>query len=92
MRDASRAALLAIGEAEAAQSKTHSGLRAQFNRHLIKPGLLPEVLNTMFVSASQLRLVADYDGVFLSRETVAIVVAEAEQFLVIITNFIEQHQ
>lgn len=88
MREAARAALCVIDQEEAAFSKTHSGLKSQFNLHLIKPGLLPKDLNAMISFASERRIVADYDGVFLAVEDVRQVIGDAELFLAAVDEFV----
>ncbi len=87
MREAARAALCFVGEEEAAFSKTHSGLMTQFNLHLIKTGLLPADLSAQFSLASKRRMVADYEGTFLSEEDVMVVIKNAERFIELVTAF-----
>jgi uncharacterized protein (UPF0332 family) len=92
IREAARAALLVVGEAEAANAKTHAGLRTQFNLHLIKSGKLPQVMDENFAFAAQQRMVADYDGVLLAPSDADAALDRAEQFLKTVIEFVERPQ
>jgi uncharacterized protein (UPF0332 family) len=59
---AARAALLAVGEGATAMAKTHSGLIAGFNRHLIRSGLMPAEFGQMLGQEASRRYIADYEG------------------------------
>lgn len=60
MFDAARAALTAI-DINHDETKTHTGLRRLFSRHLVKIGRLPVTLGKVLSVAEELRHSADYD-------------------------------
>jgi len=66
---------------EAVRAKTHSGLRAAFNLHLIKSEVLPLDMGNDLRRAEHLRLVADYIGDPISSDDVETLLAMAIEFV-----------
>jgi uncharacterized protein (UPF0332 family) len=82
MFDAARAALTASkAPVQTETIRTHSGMIAMFNLHVIKPSLLPQSTARTLGLAQHARLVADYDGEFISQLDAAQTVAWAVDFL-----------
>lgn len=81
MRHAARAALLAVGQPDAAAAKTHSGLISVFSLHLIKPGVFEAGMSRMLASASALRLFGDYDDMGLDEGRVRSALSDAKLFV-----------
>ena len=60
----------------------HSGVKALFNQHYIKPGILEKENGRLYNRLFDLRQEGDYiDFVFLDAETVAPLVGETAQFI-----------
>ncbi len=89
MYNATRAALIAIGEEQAAGAKTHHGLHTSFAGLLVKPGLLPKSLGTQLTNVERRRLIADYVGDGTSAEDAAVCIECASAFVTALKKFIE---
>lgn len=87
MYNAVRAALIAIGEEQAAGAKTHHGLHTSFAALLVKPGFLPKSLGTKFTDVERRRLIADYVGDGASAEDAAVAIESAETFVAAMKAF-----
>jgi uncharacterized protein (UPF0332 family) len=82
MFDAARAALTASNAPVQTETiRTHSGMIAMFNLHVIKPGILPKFAARTLGHAQQARLIADYDGEFINQLDAVQTVAWAVEFL-----------
>jgi len=82
MFDAARAALLWSGAlADAAATKTHSGLISAFSLHIIKTGRLPISLGKALNRAAEIRLIADYTGDEVSADKAQWVIEQATALL-----------
>jgi uncharacterized protein (UPF0332 family) len=82
MFDAAHAALFAIGVEEIdAPIKTHNGLIALFGQHVVRPKHLDSEYGVAFNKVENFRLVADYEGSFVSAENAAWAVERAEAFV-----------
>ena len=82
MFDAARAALIWSGApADAATTKTHSGLISAFSLHIIKTGRLPVSLGKALNRAAEIRLIADYTGDEVSAEKAQWVIGQATALL-----------
>jgi uncharacterized protein (UPF0332 family) len=82
MFDAARASLSACGAPVQSENiKTHSGLIAAFNLHVIKPGLMPQIAGKRLGQAQHSRLLADYDSGFIEPNDAAETVAWAIEFV-----------
>ncbi len=79
--NASRTALIEVGQPRLSMSKTHSGLRSAFNEHLIKAGKAPKLLATIFAAESNRRLAADYEGRDIEHSEAAEAIINASTFL-----------
>jgi uncharacterized protein (UPF0332 family) len=78
MFDAARASLSACGAPVQSENiKTHSGLIAAFNLHVIKPGLMAQIAGKRLGQAQHSRLLADYDSGFIEPSDAAETVAWA---------------
>jgi uncharacterized protein (UPF0332 family) len=85
---AARAALLALGEEEAAMAKTHSGLIAAFNRHMIRTGEVATEHGRNLGAEANRRLVADYEGDPISPMLAGVAISHATTFVVAIRSWI----
>ena len=78
---AARAALLAVGEGGAAMGKTHSGLIAAFNLHLVRTGrIAPEHGRDLGAEANR-RVVAACEGETLTPEAAEQAIDHAARFV-----------
>lgn len=78
---AARAALLCAGQAEAAMSKTHSGMIAAFGEHLVKSGKIGTAHGRAFAQVERERLTADYTGDGVAPDAAALALTRAEAFV-----------
>ena len=82
MFDAAHAALFALqAEDITAQIKTHNGLLAQFGRHVVLAGHLPDVHGEALNKVQRLRQVADYSGDSVSLAGAGWAVEQASAFV-----------
>ena len=82
MFDPAHAALRAAGiVAPDAQIKTHNGLIALFGQHVVRPKHLDSEHGVAFNKVENFRLVADYEGSFVSAENATWAVEHAEAFV-----------
>ena len=82
MFDAARAALLASdAPIELNKIRTHSGLIGAFGNYLVENGPVPKEMGRLLNQTKDVRLVADYDGVFVEPEDARTIVEQAEYFV-----------
>jgi uncharacterized protein (UPF0332 family) len=84
--NASRAALITVGQPRLSMSKTHSGLRTAFNEHVIKAGKAHKSLATIYAAESNRRLAADYEGREIEHAEAAEAIINASAFLNAVTE------
>jgi uncharacterized protein (UPF0332 family) len=89
MYNATRAALIAIGEEKAAGAKTHHGLHTSFAELLVRRGLLPKSMGTQLTDVERRRLIADYVGDGASPEDATVAIESAATFVAAMKAFIE---
>lgn len=87
MFEAARAALTAI-DVRHDETKTHTGLRRLFSRHLVKPGQLPIGLGKALSVAEELRHAADYDTDPVDDEDARTMLLEMDAFLEAVGKFL----
>ena len=82
MFDMAHAALIAAGvEMPDRPIKTHNGLIGLFGQHLVRSGQLAGEHGIAFNKVQNFRLMADYEGSFVSAENAEWAVARAEAFV-----------
>lgn len=79
--DAARASLEAVGDAEAASGKTHSGVHAKFNELVVKRGKIEPEIAKVLSRAAQARNLADYRHDSVGTADAAQLIADAEGFV-----------
>ena len=82
MFDAARAALL-VSDApiELNKIRTHNGLIGAFGNYLVENGSVSREMGRLLNQTKDVRLVADYDGVFVEPEDARTIVEQAERFV-----------
>lgn len=76
-----RAALIAVGQAERAEGKTHSGIISAFHEFAVKPGVVPASVGPLFTREFKRRVEADYEGEDVSPASGQDAIANAQAFL-----------
>lgn len=76
------AAAKALLASEGLQSKKHSGVISLFNKHFIKPGLVPKEFGKIITQARDERELSDYDDFFeAGQDETADQIKDAESFI-----------
>jgi uncharacterized protein (UPF0332 family) len=84
---AARSALIAIGQPDRAAGKTHSGIIAAFDEHLVLPGLIDAAHGRSFGRIEHDRLVADYLGEGIDLPTAVAAVERADAFVTAVRSW-----
>nr|VFJ45039.1 MAG: Uncharacterized protein, contains HEPN domain, UPF0332 family [Candidatus Kentron sp. FM]VFJ45511.1 MAG: Uncharacterized protein, contains HEPN domain, UPF0332 family [Candidatus Kentron sp. FM]VFK06729.1 MAG: Uncharacterized protein, contains HEPN domain, UPF0332 family [Candidatus Kentron sp. FM] len=91
MFDAARAVLMVRDAPEQAQTaRTHGGLVSAFGRHLVQSGQVSAELGRILNKAQESRLIADYSGDILEGDDAARVVEDAQRFVSVMRDLIEE--
>lgn len=85
---AAKAALIAAGEDGAAAAKTHSGLIAAFNRHLVQPGAIVADHGRNLAREASRRLLAAYEGDVVGRDEAATAIEHATAFVAAVRQWV----
>ena len=88
MFNASRAALVAVGQDQRSKSKTHAGLISAFGQFVVNAGHLPPELTRALGKESNRRLVADYECEELTLENAHDSIGNATQFVAAVKQWI----
>ncbi len=76
------AAAKALLASEGLQSKKHSGVISLFNKHFVKPGLVPKKFSKIITQARDERELSDYDDFFeAGQDETADQIKNAESFI-----------
>ncbi len=87
---AARAALMMLGEDEAAMAKTHSGLISAFNRHFVRAGIVAVEHGRNLGLEANRRLVADYEGDPIEPDLALLAIGHATDFLSALERWISE--
>ena len=90
MYDAARAALLASeAPVKSEVIKTHGGLITAFSLHLIMPGRILAQHGKALAQVSQIRLLADYSDMELTREKAASALEQTDRFIEAVADYVK---
>lgn len=84
---AAKAALLAANQGRAAAAKTHSGLIASFNQHLIQTGAIGREHSTNLGVEASRRLLAAYEGEMVSVQAAEVSITHATDFVAAVRSW-----